>query len=79
MAGIELVSDKATKQLFAAEQRTGAQVCRRARERGVLLRPLGDVVVLMPPLAIESSLLDRIGDVIYNGLQWVQETQMASS
>ncbi len=33
-------------------ERTGFAVCRKARERGVLVRPLGDVVVLMPPLAI---------------------------
>jgi adenosylmethionine-8-amino-7-oxononanoate aminotransferase len=33
-------------------ERTGFEVCRLARSRGVLVRPLGDVVVLMPPLAI---------------------------
>jgi adenosylmethionine-8-amino-7-oxononanoate aminotransferase len=69
MAGIELVSDKASKQPFAADQRMGACVCRRARERGVLLRPLGDVIVLMPPLAIEVPLLDRLCEVLYNCLK----------
>ena len=44
----------------------GARVCRLARDRGVLLRPLGDVIVVMPPLAIDFSLLDRLGDVLYN-------------
>jgi adenosylmethionine-8-amino-7-oxononanoate aminotransferase len=69
MAGIELVSDKVTKQPFAAERRMGAQVCRRARELGALLRPLGDVVVLIPPLAIDVPLLDRLCEVLYNCLE----------
>ena len=38
------------------------------REQGVLMRPLGDVLVVMPPLAIELSLLDRLGEVLYNTL-----------
>jgi adenosylmethionine-8-amino-7-oxononanoate aminotransferase len=32
----------------------------RLRDKGVLLRPLGDVVVVMPPLAIDEALLDRL-------------------
>jgi adenosylmethionine-8-amino-7-oxononanoate aminotransferase len=35
-----------------------------ARERGVLVRPLGDVVVLMPPLAIEDDDLTRLVSVV---------------
>ncbi len=66
LAGIELVEDRATKKPFPPERRMGAAVCRLAREQQVLLRPLGDVVVVMPPLAIDQSLLDRLGDVLYN-------------
>ena len=66
MAGIELVRNRATKERFAAEQRMGARFCRLAREQGVLLRPLGDVIVVMPPLAIDLPLLDHLGDVLYN-------------
>jgi adenosylmethionine-8-amino-7-oxononanoate aminotransferase len=40
--------------------RTGFAVCQRARERGVLVRPLGDVVVLMPPLAIGDDDLELL-------------------
>jgi adenosylmethionine-8-amino-7-oxononanoate aminotransferase len=71
IAGIELVKDKATKEPFPAELRTGARVCRWAREQGVLLRPLRDVIVVMPPLAIELPLLDRLGQVLYNCLEEV--------
>jgi len=68
LAGIELVADRATKRPLPPEQRTGAAVCRLARAQGVLLRPLGDVVVVMPPLAIDLSLLDRLCAVLYNVL-----------
>lgn len=43
-------------------ERTGFAVCRRARDHGVLLRPLGDVVVLMPPLGITDGELDALLD-----------------
>ena len=40
-----------------------------ARDQGVLLRPLGDVVVVMPPLGIDLNLLDRLGAVLYHSLR----------
>jgi adenosylmethionine-8-amino-7-oxononanoate aminotransferase len=66
MAGIELVRDRETKEHFPPERRMGNQFCRLAREHGVLLRPLGDVVVVMPPLAIDLAQVDRLGEVLYN-------------
>jgi adenosylmethionine-8-amino-7-oxononanoate aminotransferase len=75
MAGIELVEEKATKRPAPTQRRLGARICRLARERGVLLRPLGDVLVVMPPLAIELSLLDRLCDVLYNCLDEVSTEQ----
>jgi adenosylmethionine-8-amino-7-oxononanoate aminotransferase len=69
LAGIELVQDRATRQPFPPALRVGATVCRLARERGVLLRPLGDVVVVMPPLTIPPGLLDRLGKVLYESLE----------
>ncbi|MDT4919896.1 MAG: adenosylmethionine---8-amino-7-oxononanoate aminotransferase [Pseudonocardiales bacterium] len=45
-------------------ERTGFEVCRAARRRGVLIRPLGDVVVLMPPLGISDSELDELLGVV---------------
>ena len=44
--------------------RWGRRVCEAAVQRGVLLRPLGDVVVLMPPLTITAPELERIVDVL---------------
>jgi len=45
-------------------ERTGFEVCRAARRRGVLIRPLGDVVVLMPPLGISDDELDELTSVV---------------
>jgi adenosylmethionine-8-amino-7-oxononanoate aminotransferase len=47
-----------------AGERTGFAVCRRAREYGVWIRPLGDVVILMPPLAINEEELSELVAVV---------------
>lgn len=60
MGGVELVQDKKTKNPYPFEQRIGHQVIMAARKEGVMLRPLGDVVVLMPPLAVSLEELDLL-------------------
>ena len=60
MVGIELVADTKTKQPFAPSQYTGYRVCQAARKHHVILRPLGDVIVLMPPLGIRTDELDHL-------------------
>ncbi len=64
MVGIELVSDKQTRAPFDPKRRIGAAVCARIRERGIILRPLGDVVVMMPPLAMGTHNLQWIVDAV---------------
>lgn len=44
--------------------RTGFEVCRAARRRGVIIRPLGDVVVLMPPLGLTDDEVDELVGVL---------------
>ncbi len=63
MVGIELVEDRDQKRSFPSPRRTGHLVTLAARKRGVILRPLGDVVVLMPAPAMPPDLLERICDV----------------
>ncbi len=63
MVGIELVTDRAARSPYPASARIGQRVVRAARARGVILRPLGGVIVLMPPLAITADELDRLVDV----------------
>lgn len=60
IGAIELVQDRATKQGFAWTEKRGLRVCEHAIQNGVWLRPLGNVVVLMPPLAVSLDELDQI-------------------
>lgn len=73
MVGIELVADKLAKEAYPPEAQVGWRVIRRARDRGVLIRPLGDVIVLMPPLAISIEELDLLVDVTYECIREVTE------
>jgi adenosylmethionine-8-amino-7-oxononanoate aminotransferase len=45
-------------------QRTGKRVILEARKRGIILRPLGDVIVLMPPLSSTEEEIRRLGEVV---------------
>lgn len=69
MTGIELVADQGAKRSFDPARRVGARLCQALRRRGVLLRPLGDVVVVMPPLAITLEQLDRLLAAVTEGLR----------
>jgi len=60
MVGIEL--RHADSRTYSPEEAIGARVCRIVRRHGVILRPLGSVVVLMPPLSITSEQIDRLVD-----------------
>ncbi len=73
MIGIELVQDKATKRPFPWENKVGVQVIERVRERGVIIRPLGNVIVLMPPLVIEAAVLKELIDTVAWAIQDVIE------
>ena len=68
MSGIELVQDRETGEPFPWSQQRGLAACRHARERGVFARPLGNVVVVLPPLAISLAELDRICLAIEAGI-----------
>ena len=64
MVGIELVADKESRTPFDPRRREGAGVCARIRRHGVILRPLGDVIVINPPLAMEEGDLRRVVDAV---------------
>ena len=63
MVGIELVRDRGTRQEYAYPLRAGQQVCMEARKLGAILRPLGNVVVLMPPLALSEGQLVELAAI----------------
>ncbi len=69
IAGIELVRDRATKEPFPWQEKRGIRVCQHARRAGVHLRPLGNVLVIMPPLSVTLDELDRICRAVYDGIK----------
>jgi adenosylmethionine-8-amino-7-oxononanoate aminotransferase len=71
MTGIELVADKETKAPFPPQERMGFKVIMEARKRGVIIRPLGDVIVIMPPLSITEGELEELVAVIFQSIEVV--------
>ncbi len=73
MVGVELVEEKTTKKPYPVSMRMGRQVILEARRHGLILRPLGDVVVLMPPLTVTLEELDTIASITYHSIKKVTE------
>lgn len=69
IAAIELVQDKETRRPFPWQDRTGWRVCQDVLDRGVWLRPLGDVLVIMPPLSVSIPQIDRIMEAVTHGIE----------
>jgi adenosylmethionine-8-amino-7-oxononanoate aminotransferase len=57
------VADKGAREPFPMARRTGHRVILAARRLGAILRPLGDVIVLMPPLCITLAELGILCDI----------------
>ncbi|MCE7950461.1 MAG: adenosylmethionine--8-amino-7-oxononanoate transaminase [Xanthomonadales bacterium PRO7] len=68
IAAVELVRDKGKHAPFATSERRGLRVYRHGLERGVLLRPLGDVVYFMPPYVIAPEEIDLMVEVAIEGI-----------
>jgi adenosylmethionine---8-amino-7-oxononanoate aminotransferase len=73
MVGIELVEDKNERRSYPPEKRTGHKVTLEARKRGVIIRPLGDVIILMPPLTITDEELTMLLEVTRDAIQAVTD------
>lgn len=68
MCGIELVADRSSKQVFGPGARTAHHICLSLRDRGIFLRPLGDVLVLMPPLSSTDAELRYLASAVHAGI-----------
>ncbi len=72
---IEMVKDKATKAPYPWQERRGLRVYRHALSRGVLLRPLGNVIYFMPPYVITSEEIQLLAEVAWEGLELATREQ----
>jgi len=73
MVGIELVMDRETRAPYSYEEKTGIKVIQEARKQGLVIRPLGDVVVLTPPLSISPEELKELLDITFYSIRKVTE------
>ncbi|MBI2471814.1 MAG: adenosylmethionine--8-amino-7-oxononanoate transaminase [Planctomycetes bacterium] len=71
IAAIELVRDKSTKEPYPWEERVGIKVCIEARKQDLLIRPLGHIIIVMPPIIIKTDELDRMLEITYKSIQVV--------
>lgn len=78
MIGIELVADRATGRPFPVEQFRGAAVCKAVRKHGVILRPLGDVIVWMPPLSLTAGDAELLAEATRKAILEVCEDALPS-
>lgn len=68
IAGIGLVADRASREAFDPTLRVGAQVERRCRAHGLMIRNMGDALAICPPYILETSEIDLIADGIGRAL-----------
>jgi adenosylmethionine-8-amino-7-oxononanoate aminotransferase len=74
-----LVEDKQTKQPYPLEARVGHRVTMEARRRGLLLRPIGNVMVLMPPLSTSLPELKRMVEILQASIETTTLLSASSS
>ncbi|GAH63408.1 unnamed protein product [marine sediment metagenome] len=72
IGAIELVRDKKTKDTFKFEERIGMKIYREGLKKGVILRPLGDVIYLFLPLCIERDELEEILSRVHETIKMVK-------
>ena len=73
MAGIELVADRETREDFPPAAKVGHRVILAARSRGLIIRPLGNIIVLMPPLSMTDEEIGRLCSITYESIREVTE------
>ncbi|OGS24614.1 MAG: adenosylmethionine--8-amino-7-oxononanoate transaminase [Elusimicrobia bacterium RIFOXYB2_FULL_50_12] len=68
MAGIELVKDRKSRAEFAAKDKIAIRICAACRSGGIIIRPLGNVLVLMPPLSVTKAEISKMIATIRNAI-----------
>jgi len=68
IAAVEMVKDKAIREPFPWQERRGLRVYQHGLKRGVLLRPLGNVIYFMPPYVITPEQIEFMSEVAWEGV-----------
>jgi adenosylmethionine-8-amino-7-oxononanoate aminotransferase len=72
MAGIELVKDKKTKEPYSLSVKAGHRAASLARTKGLILRPIGNVLVLLPPLSTSMGELKKMVEILKESMETLQ-------
>ena len=65
---VEIVAERSSRKPFPAEERRGARICQAAKQFGLLTRPIGDVLILMPPYSTTSDELEQMVSALQKAL-----------
>ncbi|HVM61530.1 MAG TPA: adenosylmethionine--8-amino-7-oxononanoate transaminase [Verrucomicrobiae bacterium] len=71
IGAVELFQDVATKTPYPLAEKIGIKVCAEMRQRGVLTRPIGNSIVLMPPYCLSDQQIDRVLSVLAESIRAV--------
>lgn len=71
VAGIELVRDWQTRKPFDLAEQAGIRVCEAMAKRGILTRPIGNIIVLMPPYCATAAQVRRMVAALYESIDEV--------
>jgi len=74
VAGVELVRNWRTREAFGLHERAGLQVCEEMARQGVLTRPIGNVIVIMPPYCTTPDQARRMVRVLHEAISQVGPT-----
>lgn len=69
--GIELVVDKDNKKQYPLEKKIGIKIAKEARDRGLIIRPIGNIVILVPPLSSTKDEIHKMVEIIYDAIEVV--------
>ena len=73
MAGIELVNNRLTREPYPVNAKIGSRVTLECRKQGLIIRPLGNVIVFMPPLSISIKELQRSLQILHASIGEITE------
>jgi adenosylmethionine-8-amino-7-oxononanoate aminotransferase len=73
MACVECVSDRASREPLALDQEVGRRIDRHCQELGLMVRPMGHLCVMSPPLIIERSQIDDMVAILKEGIERTQD------
>ena len=66
---IEIVRNRSTRARFPSKEKRGARICRAAQDLGLITRPVGDVLVLMPPFCTTDEEIEKMAESLFQGIR----------